>query len=95
MPSDVEIIAERKILVIHETTGVRSDLTICIGRPYMAISGDAACPVEIKGASTKTRTIHGIDTLQALTLALQFVDVILKEPPVGTKYYWENEEPMN
>jgi uncharacterized protein DUF6968 len=50
--------------------GERIDVTVAIGHPYPTSAGDWACPVEIDGLHGRLADLHGIDSLQALCLAI-------------------------
>lgn len=53
--------------------GERIEVVVAIGHPYRASAGDWVCPVDISGLNGDLAEIHGIDSLQALALAIRFV----------------------
>src|SRR5262245_9666671 len=57
--------------------GERIEVTVAIGHPYPTISGDWACPVEIDGLHGRLADMHGIDSLQALCLAIRLAGRLL------------------
>ena len=46
-------------------------VTVAVGHPYPTAAGDWACPLEIAGLHGRLKDIVGIDSLQALTLAIR------------------------
>ncbi len=50
--------------------GVRFKLVVRIGTPY-ATDTDWACPVALEGLDRRTPDMHGVDSLQALVLAVK------------------------
>jgi uridine kinase len=71
------MIAETK-LIMRDKDGRRREIHIKIGRPYELPDGDAACPLSMDGLYGKVHDIHGIDTFQALVLAVGFVRLTLR-----------------
>jgi len=58
--------------------GERIEVTVAIGHPYPTGAGDWACPVEIDGLHGRLVDICGIDSLQALCLAIRLVEERLR-----------------
>ena len=54
-------------------SGERRALTVLIGRPYQASSGEWWCPLALKGLTGERKGAAGEDALQSLCLALRFV----------------------
>jgi hypothetical protein len=53
--------------------GERFEVTVAIGHPYPTSDHDWACPVEIDGLPGSIADIHGLDSLQAICLAIGLV----------------------
>lgn len=53
--------------------GERIEVVVAIGHPYPTSEGNWACPVEVDGLHGDLAEIHGIDSLQALCLAIRLV----------------------
>jgi hypothetical protein len=64
-------------------------VVIRIGRPYQVSDAGWACPVLIEGLNSRLPDIHGIDSFQALMLALKLgrslLEVFVEE---GGKLSW-------
>lgn len=88
-PPVTEIIAERSLFAIS-AKGEKLTLRIAVGRPYQVDDVSWACPVSIEGLYTKLHDAVGVDSWQALTLAIgltrQLLDHFLEG---GGKLYWE------
>ncbi len=54
-------------------SGERRPLTVVIGRPYQAPSGEWWCPMALQGLTGEFKGAAGEDALQSLCLALRFV----------------------
>ena len=60
--------------------GVRVPGRLAIGTPRLTPDGDnAICPVSLEGLQPGVTEIHGVDTLQALTLALIYLGKRLRD----------------
>jgi hypothetical protein len=70
------IIAETSCTVKTPSGEVR-DVQVRIGCPYQISETEAACPVAVDGLYENIPDIHGIDTFQALILAIEFVRSIM------------------
>ena len=93
MENDFEKIVERVLIVDDAETGKQREIRIQIGRPYWTEPEiEAACPVAIEGYFGRLADIHGIDPLNALKLAINFVDTVLKGLPKTQKVFWPNGE---
>jgi hypothetical protein len=53
--------------------GERIEVVVAIGHPYPTSEGGWACPVEVDGLHGDLAEIHGVDSLQALCLAIRLV----------------------
>jgi hypothetical protein len=87
-----EVVAEREL--VGEAAGRgRFAVRIRIGKPYSS-DVDWACPVTVEGVDWPFPDMHGIDSLQALTLALQFarhaIENFLQK---GGTLFWPEGEP--
>jgi hypothetical protein len=71
-----QIIAERQLLGINPS-GEKLLITLRLGAPYQSSDVDWACPVEAEGLYTKLVDIHGIDSFQALMLAISLLKGLL------------------
>lgn len=63
---------------VRTLDGRTKDVRIRIGRPYQVSENEGACPVEMDGLYPNISDIHGVDTFQALALAVDFVRKIMK-----------------
>jgi hypothetical protein len=84
-----EIIAERRLFAVSAKSE-KLTLRITVGRPYQLNDVSWACPVSIEGLYAKLHDAVGIDSWQALNLAIgltrQLLDHFLEG---GGKLYWE------
>jgi hypothetical protein len=87
-------------VAMRELVGERADdgrfnVTIRIGVPYQVNDVSWACPVAVDGVDTRLADMHGIDSWQALLLAISLVRSRLEHfLETGGKLYWP-EEPSN
>lgn len=91
-----EIIAKLD-LVFQKPSGERFPVTVEIGKPYEVNDGEcgnyAACPVATQGLYDKHPDITGVDTFQALLLALGLVQRLMTDfLKKGGKIYFADEE---
>ena len=52
-------------------------MTVALGRPYQAATGEWRCPVQLTGLHERLPDMAGDDSLQALCLAASLVRVLL------------------
>jgi hypothetical protein len=65
-------IVERQLCAV-DRTGAKTRFSIRIGKPYAELDGERwACPVWLDGLDDRYPDIRGMDSLQAVTLALAF-----------------------
>ncbi len=84
-----DIVAEREIFVIFPK-GEKKKLNISLGKPYQTGANDWACPVLLEGMYKNLQDVHGIDSWQALTLAMSLIQQLLRGFLAdGGKVYWE------
>jgi uncharacterized protein DUF6968 len=60
-------------LVCIRPNGERIAVTVAIGHPFHTPEGDWGCPVTISGLHEGIATIYGLDSFQAICLAITFV----------------------
>jgi hypothetical protein len=84
-----EFVAERSLIAGHPQRG-RFPFRICIGKPYAELNGKRwACPVFLDGLDRRGPDIRGVDSLQALTLAIYFAKNTLQSfVERGLMLYW-------
>ena len=51
--------------------GSRRPVRLRIGKPYFVVEGEWACPVELQGFERRHPDTRGVDSLQALALAIR------------------------
>lgn len=94
MQSDFEVIVERKLILLHFASNIEKEIVVRIGRPYWTeLNVEAACPVAIVGMDERREDIHGIDPLNALELAIKFVDQLLSGREPTEQIKWPDGEP--
>jgi hypothetical protein len=71
-------IADTKILM-KSPNGDSKSIHVKIGLPYLLSHDEAACPISMTGLYPKIQDIHGIDTLQALALAFEFIRITIRK----------------
>jgi hypothetical protein len=93
MEDEFASVVERT-LVLHDCeTGQRSEIRLSIGRPYWVDPGmEAACPVAVYGSFGRLADIRGIDPMNALALAIQFLESLLKGMSETRTVYWPSGE---
>lgn len=89
--SEPETIAERVIYAVdNDARGF--DVGIMIGKPYQTDFkyGDWACPVALIGLHGRFPDMYGVDSWQALIVAVRLVKALLTNfVEEGGKLYWE------
>ena len=75
-----DVIAERTLAL--RTAGAEADVRVRLGRPRpdpASAHGDWLCPVEIHGPARRRGLVaHGVDSFQALLLAVQMLNIELR-----------------
>ena len=67
-----EFIAERQLYAL-DASGTKTQFRIRIGKPYAELDGERwACPAWLDGLDNRYPDMRGMDSLQAVTLALAF-----------------------
>jgi len=93
---NLDVIAERQLVLRKDDGSI--DVTVKIGKPELDDSGENwKCPYEIWfGDTCRAMAMHGVDSMQALQLAIATLDVELE---VGVKRYggtlYHYDEPFN
>lgn len=72
-----EIIAETSLVGVLPS-GEEQAITVQIGRPYFDSEGAGVCRIGVSSIFSKPRSIYGVDTFQALLLALRHVRASLE-----------------
>ena len=66
----------------------KSPLQVIVGAPQPD-GDDWCCPVRIKGLDSKERRVFGVDSWQAMILALRLVEALLRhEVREGGELFW-------
>jgi hypothetical protein len=90
--SDFEAAAERKIVCVF-ADGRCQSVSLRIGRPHRLSGGDWACPVSVDGLYAKLPAVNGVDSWQALMLAIRLVKYLLEtEVERGAVLHWPDNE---
>jgi hypothetical protein len=93
MKDEFTSIAERTLVLHDHGTDQKVEIRLAIGHPYWTEPGmEAACPVAIYGSFGRLADIRGIDPMSALTLAIQFLDSLLKKGAETRTVYWPSGE---
>ena len=72
------IIAERSYVFKYKDTGKIINSSILIGAPYKSEYG-FSCPFIVTGfEDSRVRTVHGEDTLEALTTAYEILNTFIR-----------------
>jgi len=71
-----KVIASRTLLARDEN-GLEFELTIAVGAPYEISENEWACPASMEGLHARLHDMHGVDSWQALQLALNAVGQLL------------------
>jgi hypothetical protein len=88
-----KVIAERRLVLESIEDGTRKDLLIRIGEPsWDPVSKMAMCPREYLGLFPSVADACGLDTVQALALALD-IDAMLNAQSEKYRFYWPDGEP--
>jgi hypothetical protein len=93
MKSKFSVLVERHLKMKSSDSGASRDVIVQIGHPHIVSSqGDADCPVAVKGLYEDLPDIRGIDSLDALRLAINFVERLLRDKTAEAKLYWPDGE---
>lgn len=85
---DFEAIAERGVECVFPD-GRREVVRLRIGRPYPAPEIDWCCRVAAVGIYERPGPIFGVDSLQALLLAQQYLEALVQqEVDAGATLHW-------
>jgi len=89
----MEFIAQRTFVVIDRDTDVESLVTFEVMLPYPIDNGASYhCPVRIAGLLNESLNIGGVDSMQAVMLAIQWLEMRYQEMS-ETKYdfFWPDK----
>jgi hypothetical protein len=79
-------------LIGERPNGERFDIRVRIGQPYQVNDVSWACPVALDGVDPHLPDIHGIDSWQALLLAISLLRNRLEHfLETGGKLYWPDD----
>lgn len=93
MKKPFKVLIERQLILKNQDTRSKSNLSILIGHPRWTKKGkEAVCPVAIEGWLGRVQDISGIDPLNAMEMALFFINCLLKDLPSSKKLTWPNGE---
>ncbi len=86
-------IATMEMMAVHPD-GTRAPLIVEIGKPYSVDTEEWACPVSLKPLYPRLPDQHGVDSMQALCLALSLVFDLLShfKEKGGALQYEDGEE---
>lgn len=91
--NDFPSIVERRLVLHDISSGKKGEIRLVIGCPHWTDPEmEAACPVAIYGYFGRLTDIRGIDPMGALTLAIKFLDDLLKGLPANMAVYWPSGE---
>jgi hypothetical protein len=80
-------VAHRRLICIRPS-GESLELTLLVGKPY-SDSQAYRCPVSVEPLYGPLRDLEGVDSWQALQLAMDLVERLLKsEVEAGSRLYW-------
>jgi hypothetical protein len=90
----MDVIAERRLVALFPDGG---PVPVClrVGRPAPHPKGDSVCPVQAEGLRLweGPGEVFGVDSWQALTLGLRFLQSMLAaETERGAVFHWEGGE---
>jgi len=91
--SKFPVLVERHLKMKSSESDTAKDVVVQIGHPRtVSPQGDADCPVAVKGLYDDLPHIRGVDSLDALRLAINFVERLLRDRKPGVKLYWPDGE---
>jgi len=82
-------VADLRLQLLRRGAKRKSAVHVSIGTPQLD-GNDWCCPIQLKGlVDSKERRIFGVDSWQAIILALRFVQALLQnEVRKGSKLYY-------
>ena len=82
-----EFLCTRKLRV----EGVEQEVVVCLGKPEQRSEREFVCPFQVTGiGNSELQYAHGVDSFQALILALEGIRVTLEKG--GQSCTWIGEE---
>jgi len=93
MNDQFAVLLQRRLKARSSSSGEEREIVIEVGQPYRVRNdGDAACPVAIRGLFGRLADIHGVDTMDALRLAIDFVEKVLRGKTGEFEFLWPDGE---
>lgn len=96
------IVAERFLLLAKEPSGPRETIRVAIGAPYDLPADEAkdigvksACDVYIGPVDAEPSQVYGVDTIQAVSIAVAEVDMFLVGLSQQGSLFWRTGEPYD
>lgn len=80
----------RREIVVKDTLGKKENAVIEIFAPYSIDEGvNYLCRVQVTGSIAESHDSGGVDSLQALSLSLKWLEVLINEKKKeGYEFYW-------
>lgn len=95
-------IAERKLLYAAKGSEEKNEFIIRLSAPYLveegtvsfSVGGESifACRIEVLGLGEPSQDVYGVDTLQAVTLAANAVDPLLRRLQIKFDLFYLSDE---
>jgi len=80
----VENIVAERCLTFRDASSKATDVRVLVGKPERSAEAEYFCEVHIAGiGDEKVRAIYGVDSMQALQLALKFASDALSSYRLG------------
>jgi len=92
---EVQVVLAEREIVFRSEDGTELPCRVRIGSPELRSQRDWVCPYDVSvGNSRKSFGIYGVDSIQALVLALRTVDVEIevRARKLGMKPTWLGED---
>jgi hypothetical protein len=87
------VLVERHLKMKSSVSATAIDIVVQIGHPRtVSPQGDADCPVAVNGLYDDLPDIRGVDSLDALRLAINFVERLLRDKKTEGRLYWPDGE---
>lgn len=94
MNKPFKALIERRLVLKDGDTKSTINIKIVIGTPRWVKKGmEAACPVAVEGWLGRVEDMRGIDPMNALEMALFFVNSLPKKLPAAKRIAWPNGDP--
>lgn len=91
---NITYIAERRLVISDKNNlNKKTEIVIKIGAPYWIVDNiEAACPVAIEGLVENIEPIRGIDFIDSMRIAIQFIDDLLRSILENKNIEWLSGE---